>query len=71
MSLLAVPASAQFIPGIDLVETEDLGDGLYAFRFGPYRNIFIVTAFAVFDGRSERLLVMQTSDGFIFDHQSG
>ncbi len=30
-------------------------------------NIFIVTAFAVFDGRSERLLVMQTSDGFIFD----
>ena len=41
--LLAVPASAQFIPGIELVETEDLGDGLYAFRYGPYRNIFIVT----------------------------
>ncbi|MGI9291490.1 MAG: MBL fold metallo-hydrolase [Gammaproteobacteria bacterium] len=40
---LAVPASAQFIPGIELIETEDLGDGLYAFRYGPYRNIFIVT----------------------------
>ena len=40
---LAVPATAQFIPGIDLIETDDLGDGLYAFRYGPYRNIFIVT----------------------------
>jgi len=40
---LTVPASAQFIPGIELIETEDLGDGLYAFRYGPYRNIFIVT----------------------------
>ena len=40
---LAVPASAQFIPGVALIETEDLGDGLYAFRYGPYRNIFIVT----------------------------
>jgi len=37
------PAAAQFIPGISLIETEDLGDGLYAFRYGPYRNIFIVT----------------------------
>jgi len=26
-----------------LVETEDLGGGLYAYRFGPYRNIFLVT----------------------------
>ena len=41
--LVAMPASAQFIPGIELIETEDLGDGLYAFRHGPYRNIFIVT----------------------------
>jgi len=40
---LATPASAQFIPGVELIETEDLGDGLYAFRYGPYRNIFIVT----------------------------
>ena len=37
-------AQAQFIPGIDLIQTDDLGDGLYAFRFGPYRNIFIVTS---------------------------
>jgi glyoxylase-like metal-dependent hydrolase (beta-lactamase superfamily II) len=36
-------ASAQFIPGIEFMETEDLGGGLYAFRYGPYRNIFIVT----------------------------
>ena len=36
--------SAQFIPGIELIETEDLGDGLYAFRYGPYRNIFLVTS---------------------------
>ena len=43
LCLLAPPVSAQFIPGIDLIETEDLGDGLYAFRYGPYRNIFIVT----------------------------
>ncbi len=35
--------AAQFIPGIALTETEDLGNGLYAFRYGPYRNIFIVT----------------------------
>ena len=41
--ILAIPASAQFIPGIELIETEDLGDGLYAFRYGPYRNIFVVT----------------------------
>jgi glyoxylase-like metal-dependent hydrolase (beta-lactamase superfamily II) len=41
--LLAGPAHAQFIPGIDLIETENLGNGLYAFRYGPYRNIFIVT----------------------------
>ena len=40
---LTTPASAQFIPGIDLIATDDLGDGLYAFRYGPYRNIFIVT----------------------------
>ncbi len=41
--VLAIPASAQFIPGIELIETDDLGEGLYAFRYGPYRNIFIVT----------------------------
>ena len=41
------PASAQFIPGVDFVETEQLGDGVYAFRYGPYRNIFIVTTAGV------------------------
>lgn len=42
--MLAVPAGAQmFMPGISLLQTDDLGDGLYAFRYGPYRNIFIVT----------------------------
>ena len=40
---LTAPVNAQFIPGIDLIETEGLGSGLYAFRYGPYRNIFIVT----------------------------
>ena len=43
VSLLPLPGQAQFIPGIEMIETEDLGDGLHAFRFGPYRNIFIVT----------------------------
>jgi len=43
LSMLALPAPAQFIPGIELIEIDDLGDGLYAFRFGPYRHIFIVT----------------------------
>lgn len=33
----------QAIPGFTLVEVEDLGNGLHTFRYGPYRNIFIVT----------------------------
>ena len=41
--LLSLPVNAQFIPGVELTETEELGDGLYAFRYGPYRNIFLVT----------------------------
>ncbi len=36
-------ASAQFIPGLAATELEDLGGGLYAFRSGGYRNIFLVT----------------------------
>ena len=36
-------AKAQFIPGVEFVEIEELGSGLYAFRYGPYRNIFIIT----------------------------
>lgn len=47
VAVLSVPFSgtvqAQFIPGISLIETEDLGGGLYAFRYGAYRNIFIVS----------------------------
>jgi glyoxylase-like metal-dependent hydrolase (beta-lactamase superfamily II) len=31
------------MPDIAASETEDLGDGLYTFRWGPYRNIFLVT----------------------------
>lgn len=37
-------ARAQFVPpGIPQVETEQLADGLYAFRYGAYRSLFIVT----------------------------
>ena len=43
MTLLQPAAQAQFIPGIELIQTDGFGDGLYAFRYGPYRNIFIVT----------------------------
>jgi len=31
------------MPDIAMTETENLGDGLYTFRWGPYRNIFVVT----------------------------
>ncbi len=31
------------MPKIATSETENLGDGLYTFRWGPYRNIFLVT----------------------------
>ncbi len=31
-----------FMPGVPFYQTEDLGNGLYAFRYGPYRNIFVV-----------------------------
>lgn len=39
----SLPVQAQFVPGIDRTATEQLADGLYAFRWGPYRSIFIVT----------------------------
>jgi len=42
--LWVVPASAQYIPGLAPTALEDLGNGLYAFRTGGYRNIFLVTA---------------------------
>jgi glyoxylase-like metal-dependent hydrolase (beta-lactamase superfamily II) len=38
----ANPAWAQSIPGMEATDTEDLGGGLYVFRWGPYRNIFLV-----------------------------
>jgi glyoxylase-like metal-dependent hydrolase (beta-lactamase superfamily II) len=41
--LFAGAHGGQSLPGFTLTETEDLGDGLYAFRYGPYRNIFVVT----------------------------
>lgn len=31
------------MPDVPLTETESFGNGLYAFRWGPYRNIFVVT----------------------------
>jgi glyoxylase-like metal-dependent hydrolase (beta-lactamase superfamily II) len=35
---------AQFVPpGIDATELEQLADNLYAFRYGPYRSLFMVT----------------------------
>ncbi len=36
-------AQAQPADFMTSVEVDDLGDGLYAFRYGPYRNIFLVT----------------------------
>ena len=37
-------AFAQFVPpGIAATETEQLADNLYAFRFGAYRSLFMVT----------------------------
>jgi glyoxylase-like metal-dependent hydrolase (beta-lactamase superfamily II) len=37
-------AQAQFVPpGIPAMETEQLADGLYAFRYGAYRSLFMVT----------------------------
>ena len=45
LCLCLVPAAfAQLLPpGIPMQETEELADGLYAFRYGPYRSIFMVT----------------------------
>jgi glyoxylase-like metal-dependent hydrolase (beta-lactamase superfamily II) len=42
--LLSANTSAQFVPpGIEPTETEKLAENLYAFRWGPYRSIFMVT----------------------------
>jgi glyoxylase-like metal-dependent hydrolase (beta-lactamase superfamily II) len=44
LSLCAGTALAQFVPpGIATVETEQLAEGLYTFRYGAYRSLFMVT----------------------------
>jgi glyoxylase-like metal-dependent hydrolase (beta-lactamase superfamily II) len=44
LSLFCCGAQAQFVPpGITPTETEQLADGLYTFRWGAYRSVFIVT----------------------------
>jgi glyoxylase-like metal-dependent hydrolase (beta-lactamase superfamily II) len=44
-SLLAHSVFAQSVPpGIPAMATEQLADGLYTFRYGPYRSLFMVTA---------------------------
>ncbi|UCG73634.1 MAG: MBL fold metallo-hydrolase [Chromatiales bacterium] len=44
LCLIAGSATAQLIPpGIPFSETEQLADGLYTFRYGPYRSLFMVT----------------------------
>ena len=43
-ALWAPSAAAQFVPpGIDPTQTEEIAEGLYAFRYGAYRSIFMVT----------------------------
>ena len=43
-TLVTGAAFAQFVPpGVAASETEQLADNLYAFRFGAYRSLFIVT----------------------------
>ncbi|TDJ44839.1 MAG: MBL fold metallo-hydrolase [Gammaproteobacteria bacterium] len=42
--LVLQSAAAQFVPpGIAPVELEQLAENLYAFRYGPYRSLFMVT----------------------------
>ena len=42
--LTAAPAGAQFVPpGIERTETRQLAEGLYTFRWGAYRSLFMVT----------------------------
>ncbi|MGI9308152.1 MAG: MBL fold metallo-hydrolase, partial [Gammaproteobacteria bacterium] len=44
LSLAFMPTQAQVVPpGITASETEQLAENLYAFRWGPYRSIFLVT----------------------------
>lgn len=42
--LTSAPARAQLLPpGIEFEETERLAENLYAFRYGPYRSLFMLT----------------------------
>ncbi len=42
--LFCLPAAAQFVPpGISKTETVALAEGLYSFRWGAYRSLFMVT----------------------------
>jgi len=42
--LVSMPVAAQFVPpGITPSETVRIADGLYAFRWGAYRSLFMVT----------------------------
>ena len=44
LTVAAFPASGQFIPpGIPSTETVRIADGLYSFRWGAYRSLFMVT----------------------------
>jgi len=45
LTLILQTAAAQFVPpGIAPTELEQLADDLYAFRYGPYRSLFMVTS---------------------------
>ena len=45
LMLVLQSAAAQFVPpGIAPTELEQLADDLYAFRYGPYRSLFMVTS---------------------------
>ncbi|MBT8421746.1 MAG: MBL fold metallo-hydrolase [Gammaproteobacteria bacterium] len=42
--IVAAPASAQFVPpGIERTETRQIAEGLYTYRWGAYRSLFMVT----------------------------
>lgn len=44
LAVQSLSASAQFVPpGITPTETVKIADGLYSFRWGPYRSLFMVT----------------------------
>ena len=42
MGMVGEQAEGEFMPGLTTTETEDLGNGLYTFRWQAYRSIFLV-----------------------------